>query len=263
MVDLAEGTNNDLILKWTERLTIDAQKKVVTKSSKDRIIAIDWWKGFAIIWITAYHLGVEWVLPQDMWIVRFVIVMGLWFVGPPTFLFFAGVNITLSYRLGLERKLSYNQLYYETFRRMMGLYLVSLVWNLITDISPVVPYTGISIIFRWEILQCIVFSTLLTFPLLKHSIHTRLIIAVLILAISYPFYNLLELNQAQSPLARGLILALFFPYLTSPLFPTIAYTIMGSVVIDLIFPIIKKIRQPRTSGENSKVGTGTFKILLI
>ncbi len=220
--------SGELKLKWYQRIHIDAQKKLVGKASKDRIIAIDWCKGIAIIALCFYHLEVGWVISQDWWLVRSIIFV--WFFGPTTFLFYAGINIALSYRIGREKNVPFKKMYVDILRRMLGLLIVSTTWNVATN----------GVLFRWEILQCIVFSTVLAFPLLKLSTVTRFFIACLILAMGLPLYAYLVSIQSQSILAQGILFAIFDPYLQSPLIPTMALTLIGTVVIDVLYPLIKQ-----------------------
>lgn len=136
-----------------------------------------------------------------------------------------------------EKNVPFKKQYLDTIRRMLGLLVVSSVWNLLNN----------DVVYRWDILQCIAFSTILTFPLLKLPAITRFIIACAIFAVSLPLYSYLDINQSQNLLAQGILVILFVPYLNSPLLPTMAIAIIGTVVIDVMYPLIKQERQVRCS----------------
>ncbi len=268
-------------LKWYQRILVNSNRKLVMTSTKDRVISVDWCKGFAIFWITYNHIGWVWLLPEYYWWGRFLFLF-LYYLGPVTFLFFAGLNTTMSYRQARAKKIPHGWIYYETFRRMMGLYVLVVLSRLggyfATPGSP----PSLSLFFQWDILQCIVFSVIIVVPLLKFSPLTRVIIAAVIFLASHSFFEFLLQYQTESLLAQIFMVVMYNPYIIVPLpviggigcpfFPMIGYTIIGSIVIDLLLPILngKKIettpKAVNISQNNPLKTMGTFnrfKVLLL
>ena len=269
-------------LKWYQRVLINSNKKLVTTPAANRVISIDWCKGFAIFWIIVDHLTWVWLPDNILWYARFLY-LWLGFLGPVTFLFFAGVNTTMSYRAARAKNIPHALIHYETFRRMMGLLVVVIISRMIDYFAAIGSLTPLTIFFQWDILQAIAFSAILTVPLLKFSPRTRLIIAAVILMASYPFYQYILRYQTESLVAQILNVVMYAPYLSfgplpitggmgCPLFPMIAFTIIGSIVIDLLLPIIngKKTEMTTTPGiitqknhPKSKTPSNIFEILLL
>lgn len=222
-------------LHWYDRLNIAAEQKLGFGSSKGRVISIDFMKGISIFLIGYIHLMSDWLAVQDIWLWQLVyLFVEMW--GPTTFLFFAGVNTTYSYRLKAIKGIHFKDAYLDTARRMLGLYVVALFQNVILNMYYQYSFSPLNFqfYFRWDILQALAFSVVILFPLLKLPNWFRLFLATFLYIFSYSLYLLL-LSVSGDPLWASTLRILFFePFTATPLFPKFADCLMGSVIIDFI-----------------------------
>lgn len=226
-----------------DRLKYASYKRFHPGYEGERIKSIDWWKGYAIMWIAFEHLLGDWLTTDNQWFAR-VLLLYLEILGNTTFLFFAGVNITLKWRFASMKGARFKPFIIATIRKMLALWFISICSNFVLSI-----YYGEGIVweystfFRWNILQALAFSIILAGCLLKRSVWTRLLITALILIFTLPIYQYLAGIRSVSTFADMLVYMIFDPYVGAPLFPMVAYAIAGSVVIDFLLPY----KYPNTS----------------
>lgn len=228
---------HDIPLKWYEQIHIRSYRKFCPDFPRNRILSIDWYKGFAIFWVTIVHLMATWA---DPWAWRLVYLC-VDFVGPTTFLFFAGMNTTFSYRMGQASRIPQKILIFNIVQRMGGLFLIAIIWNLIlgafyhryTDLFNIQTY------FRWDVLQTIAVGIIIIIPTMNWSIKSRIIISFVIIVSSGYFFLYLNSIPQDIFLVRLVETLCFFPFQQSPLFPLVGIAMLGGVLIDLLIPYLQ------------------------
>jgi hypothetical protein len=230
-------TTPKIKLTWYEEIHVRMYRKFSPDFPRNRIVSIDWFKGYAIMWIMIAHLMSTWA---DKWAWR-LIYLPQEFLGPTTFLLFAGINSTFSFRIGQAYGLSQKNLYIDTIRRMLGMLVISIIVNIVLGAfyADHIDLLNLQTYFRWDVLQTIAFSVVLTLPALKFSVKTRFVMALGIIFTSVPVFLYLNSVQSESIVAWILIQIFFFPFTQSPLFPLIAFALIGGIVIDLLLPYLQ------------------------
>ena len=160
-------TTMKIKLTWYEEIHVRMYRKFSPDFPRNRIISIDWFKGYAIMWIMIAHLMSTWA---DKWAWR-LIYLPQEFLGPTTFLLFAGINSTFSFRIGQAYGLSQKNLYIDTIRRMFGMLVISIIVNIVLGAfyADHIDLLNLQTYFRWDVLQTIAVSVVMILPLLKFS----------------------------------------------------------------------------------------------
>lgn len=189
------------------------------------------------MWIAFEHLLGDWLTNDSLWFAK-VLLLYLEILGNTTFLFFAGVNITLKWRFARLKGANWKPFFIATVQKMMALLFISICSNFVLSI-----YYGDGVItwefssfFRYTVLQCLAFSVIIAAIFVKMNVWGRLMAAILILTLSLPTYQYLASIRAVSATAKAITVAIFDPYFAVPLFPMVAYTIVGSVAVDFLLP---------------------------
>ncbi|MBD3353703.1 MAG: DUF1624 domain-containing protein [Candidatus Lokiarchaeota archaeon] len=235
LTDAVASSRADVDLTLVEKFTIAQHLRFPSLNVKKRIKSVDWIKGFAIMWVVFNHLLKYWLNSEDRWLQAFIL-MVTEFVGPSVFMYFAGVNITTSYRR-TQKRTKFKDFYAATIRKMLALLLISTLTNLSESLfvggEPSAIFLNFRSYYRYTVLHAIALGVILIVPFLNANVIIRAGLGIFMLATQSSFNSYFQLIRSES--VFGEVVAVFFgvsDYV--PLYSYFSYTLLGSAVMDLL-----------------------------
>lgn len=204
---------------------------------KNRVVAIDVLKGMAISIVILIHFAAHILMDQWTWLYNMIYLFGDVF-GPALFVFLSSVSVTISIK---KKRNEYNEkdIRNAILRRSFMLIFLSFIVNLVMGFNRF----GFLAFWRWQIIQFIGFSQIITYYILKLQGHQRVILAFII-AYATPIvfnyitslmfanginYKTIGFEDLSNPIVL-LYYFLFQHYWAVPIMPWIYIVMVGSVV---------------------------------
>lgn len=202
-----------------------------------RIKSIDAFRGYCILAMIIWHTSYWWTSPFESW-AMIILRLTTEIIGASGFIFVSGLSSALSVRLGMEKvnsdpNYSKHRLFKEYYYRSLLMVLIAVIYNAVT----VVLVVGITALFSWYILFTISFCLLLAYPLLKLSKMVRLILAIFVVIITYPVFDLLVSLRSTDIFWDILYHLIFFPDHEYPILPFFTNFCLGTVIGDIFYEI--------------------------
>ncbi|GAH77377.1 unnamed protein product, partial [marine sediment metagenome] len=154
--------------------------------------SVDAFRGYCIFAMIVWHTSYWWASPLHSWAL-ILLRLTTEVIGAAGFLFVSGISSVLSIRRRMEKvksdpNYSKQNFIREYYYRSFFFFLLAVIYNAIT----VIYIAGLLALWSWYILFIIGFCLLIAYPLIKLPKVVRLILAIFILIISYPVFDLLE-----------------------------------------------------------------------
>lgn len=202
-----------------------------------RIKSIDAFRGLCILYMIFMHIFEWWIRPSDIW-VHTAGRMMIEFIGASGFLFISGISTTLSIRLRKEKVKSdpnYSKRVFlkEYYYRTSFFLAIGLIYNAVT----VIWLWGIWGLWSWYILLTIPVCLAIGYPLVKLPKVYRIILAFLIVFITYPLFIALESLKEIDGGWWIIYHLLFNPPWEDPILPMFSFFCLGTVVGEVFYEI--------------------------
>lgn len=204
---------------------------------EDRVVAIDVLKGMAISVVILIHFAARVLTDQWNWLYNMIYLFGDVF-GPALFAFLSSISVTIA--IHKKRKVYCEKdIRNSILKRSITLIFLSFIVNLVMGFD----HFGFLAFWRWQIIQFIGFSQIITYYILKLQGHQRVILAFITAYITPIIFNYitslmfsagidyhsLRIEDLGNPVAL-LYYFLFQHYWAVPILPWIYIIMVGSVV---------------------------------
>jgi len=202
-----------------------------------RIKSVDAFRGYCILAMIIWHTSYWWASPLHSWAL-ILLRLTTEVVGAAGFLFVSGISAVLSIRRGMDKvksdpNYSKHNFIKEYYYRSFIFFLLAVIYNAIT----VVYIAGLLGLWSWYILFIIGFCLLIAYPLIKLPKIVRLILAIFILLISYPVFDILESLRDTNLFWELIYHFIFFPSHEYPILPFFTNFCLGTIVGDIFYEI--------------------------
>lgn len=202
-----------------------------------RIKSVDAFRGYCIFAMIVWHTSYWWASPLHSWAL-ILLRLTTEVIGAAGFLFVSGISSVLSIRRRMEKvksdpNYSKQNFIREYYYRSFFFFLLAVIYNAIT----VIYIAGLLALWSWYILFIIGFCLLIAYPLIKLPKVVRLILAIFILIISYPVFDLLESLRYTNLFWELLYHFIFFPAHEYPILPFFTNFCLGTIVGDIFYEI--------------------------
>ncbi len=205
-----------------------------------RLKSIDIFRGLCMSWMFLGHL-IEWWIKEEFFWLKSLSFSVFDPIGASGFLFISGVSIALSYRNRIYRveilkEMSYSRVKASYYLRAFFLLIIAIIYNLAIAFT----INNLSWIWTWFVLMTAAFSLLITWPLLKFSKKTRIVVGFSIWFVSQFIYFIFVPFQSQENLQGILYHILYNDYSLDPLVLFFPFFLFGTVIGDIINDIYNK-----------------------
>ena len=231
-----------------------------------RFKSIDMFRGMCMSWMFLTHL-IDWWIKEEYYWLQSVTVSIIDPIGASGFLFISGVSFALSYRrrmykVEVLKDISYSRVKLSYYLRAFFLLIIAIIYNLAIALT----INNLSWIWTWFVLMTAAFSLLITWPLLKFSKRTRIVVSLSIWFISQFMYYILVPFQYQENL-QGVLYHIFYNDISQdPLLLFFPFFLFGTVVGDVISDINNnediEVRRKEIK-KNVLIPIGVISLLLI
>ena len=216
-----------------------------------RINSVDTIRGLSIFFMVYGHIMVFWLRPEDQWLKNWLYAF-LQPFGATGFLFISGVSAMLAFRKNqYTNKVSYENMRSMYLLRALFILIIGLIFNYFVAIM--FEKGNLADIWSWNALQTIAISLMLTWPLLKTSKTTRILIAISAIIGNQIFLTLLNPYNGQFSLFGFLYYLIFNPTDQYIILNYFGILVIGSVIGDIVFDISNmEYNQRRDLFQNNK-----------
>lgn len=202
-------------------------------ASPKRIKSIDFVKGFAIVLIMMAHTAAAW-LDQEWLFVYGILFAGMDILGPSLFIFLSALSVIFSVKKK-QGKIPEKIIRNRILSRGFTIIVIGMFFNLAGLNQAVVTYPFPLNLWGWNILMFLGFSQIFSYYALRLRKIPRIVIGLIIIAISMPLREFLYLGKDSNTIIWLLHYIITSPAPQLPLFPWISICFISTIFGEYLF----------------------------
>ncbi len=191
-----------------------------------RILALDYLRGLYILIMIVTHAICFWPKPEAIWLFAYEGPL-IGSIAACGYVFVSGIGFGFSWTKVDSSGVSPKEQNLRSFSHSMALYVIALGFNLGSSFSATEQGFGI---FSWTILQCLVFSRLLSQIFIKLKKNYRFLTALGLIAISSIVLNLIDFGYSDNLFHKVLFVLFYIPLSSYPFIVYFPFFLIGTII---------------------------------